>query len=356
MKILLDDGMQINKGTGIGKYSESLFFALKESEYVDVELLDAPKRLGLEEISRALYLKYINSIDFLNLTNEFDLVIFTNYVMPMRKLGCTTAVVVHDLVAFDLPDTLPLAYCIYNRLAIKHAMRNSDYVFTVSNDMALRMSKRFKNTHAGIIAAWPGLVGNIHPVDSCENYEDEHLGSQVGNKFFLFVSTVEKRKNVEQVIRAFAKLIKTEAMAADYKLVLAGRPGFGYSDILTLTRSYDISDRVVFTGYVSNSDCNLLYNNANAFVFPTSYEGFGFAQLECMACHTPIILSDIPVNREISRDYGIYFDLTSDDSLVEQMKKVVTGEIDYSHLSALADEYLQDFSWDELAKKYVEII
>lgn len=356
MKILLDDGMQIAKGTGIGRYSESLFDALSLIEHVQAELLNVAKRLGLREINRAQYLNYINSTEFVEYANEFDLVIFTNYVMPIRRLQVKTVVVVHDLVAFDLPATLPFVYCLYNRLAIRYAMSNANYVFTVSNDMANRISQRFRNAKANVIPAWPGVVGNIGHIASGQEYEDEDLAAQVGEKFFLFVSTVEKRKNVEQVIRAFAKLISSEDMAVHYKLVLAGRPGFGYEDIVSLANACGINDHVVFAGYVSNNDCNLLYNHAEAFVFPTSYEGFGFAQLECMACHTPIILSDIPVNREISRDYGMFFDLTSDESLVMQMKRVVSGAIDRPRLSKLADEYLRDFSWETLARQYVESV
>lgn len=349
MKILLDDGMQISRGTGIGKYSASLYSAFCRRSDVEIELFDIEKFSQEDHISRVDYLRAINSSEFARFADQFDLVIFTNYVMPYRKLRAKVVVVVHDLVAFDYPETLPLAYCIYNRVSIKHAMKNADYVCTVSQTMAERICSKFRRVKAKVVFAWPGLVGNIKPIDGVATFDDSELANVVGDQFFLFVSTVEKRKNVEQVIRAFAALKASCFAAGDYKLVIVGRPGYGYSNIVALVRDLDMEDSIVFTGYVSDNDCNLLYNRAQAFVFPSSYEGFGFAQLECMACHLPIILSDIPVNREISRGYGLFFDLSSDDSLMRQMKKVVDGEIDIKRMQALADSYLADFSWDHLS-------
>ena len=91
-------------------------------------------------------------------------------------------------------------------------------------------------------------------------------------------------------------------------------------------------------------------------MFPTVYEGFGFAQIECMSVGLPIILSDIPINREISRDYGLFFDLKDEDSLIRRMIDVVNGDVDRNRLSEIAERYLPDFNWDAIAEQYMNLI
>ena len=91
-------------------------------------------------------------------------------------------------------------------------------------------------------------------------------------------------------------------------------------------------------------------------MFPTVYEGFGFAQIECMSVGLPIILSDIPTNREISRDYGLYFNLKDEDSLIRGMSDVVNDRVDRKKLTEIATRYLPDFSWDAIAEQYVRCV
>lgn len=350
MRILLDDGMQIAKGTGIGKYSENLLIALRNFPGVEVEHFDAAAFLGEQKISRLKYLKCINSRSFVNFAEKFDVCIFTNYVIPIRRLHVKTIAVVHDLVAFDMPETLPPVYRIYNRAAIRLALMKADLIITVSKTMASEIKKRFPNNASKVSFAWPGVVSNIHREKERTEYDDPALAELAQHPFFLFVSTIERRKNVEFVIEAFAELHENCKEARSYMLVLAGRPGYGFERIKRTARNLGVENYVLFTGYVSNGDCNRLYNSAAAFVFPTSYEGFGFAQLECMECGLPILLSDIPVNREISRSYGIYFSLESTEELVSGMLSIVGNEVDRDFLTGISEEYLKDFSWAETAR------
>lgn len=145
-------------------------------------------------------------------------------------------------------------------------------------------------------------------------------------------------------------------LAKDYKMVFAGRLGYGGEKFIAEARKSNYGNDILFTGYVSDSDLNRLYNEASAFVFPTVYEGFGFAQIECMSVGLPIILSDIPINREISRDYGLFFDLKDEDSLIRRMVDVVNGDVDRNRLSEIAERYLPDFNWDAIAEQYMNLI
>ena len=136
---------------------------------------------------------------------------------------------------------------------------------------------------------------------------------------------------------------------------MAGRPGFGFDDIEKAAGETGLGSDVVFTGYVSDNDCANLYRDARALVFPSMYEGFGSIQNECMSMGLPIVLSDIPTNREVSRDYGVYFDLGDVDGLARALGEAsdLRGS---ERLSSLADRYLGEFSWECVAELYLGVV
>lgn len=356
MKILMDDGMQIQLGTGIGKYSKYLYDAMSRNG-CDISLVKEAKRTGNRMKDRFAYIKYINSKQFQRDVEGYDVVLFTNYTMPIRKDKRTKYITaVPDMVAFLYPETLPPFYRYYNQIMIRNTVKRADLVFTISKSVEKEIVQKFPDCKERIRTTWLGLYDGICPLDYYEPYGNEKLVGIDDTPFFLFVSTVEKRKNVGLVIDAFLKLKQESPEADDYKLVIAGRPGYGYDEFVEMVERSDYSQDVVFTGYITDSDCNRLYNHATAFVFPTVYEGFGFAQIECMRCHLPIILSDIPTNREISRDYGEFFQLKHPETLMQKMQLFVNDEYDYETKNKLADQYIGSFDWNKIAEQYMVYI
>lgn len=356
MKILMDDGMQIQLGTGIGKYSKYLYEALKAIG-CDIKLVNGVKRTGSKSKDRLSYIKYINSAQFQKDVASYDAVLFTNYTIPFRHNKSVKYIAaIPDMVAFLYPETLPTFYRCYNQVMIRNSIKKADLIFTISNSVEKEILEKFPECRSRIRTTWLGLYDGIKPLKSYEPYANEKLEGIDEFPYFLFVSTVEKRKNVGLVIEAFLKVKERSQNAADYKLVIAGRPGYGYDEFVKTVEQSKFAKDVIFTGYISDSDCNRLYNHAKAFVFPTVYEGFGFAQIECMKCHLPIILSDIPTNREISREYGVFFDLKNVQSLIDKMMLFVNDEYDYENRALLADKYMEDFDWLKIAKQYERYI
>lgn len=352
MKILIDDGMQIQVGTGIGKYSMYLLNELKKIPNVYVDLVEYKENIDTRIKARIRYIKYINSRSFSNLLQNYDTVHFTNYAMPFRKeKGIKYVVTVHDLVAYLYPKKLPIFYRIYNRIMIRNAVYRADVVITVSDSVQKEIMMQFPKAKAEIVTIYNGIFNGVQPLDKYPEFDNKSLTELKDKKFFLFVGTVEKRKNVGIVIEAFIKLKDHNEVAKDYKLVLAGRPGFGFDGFSKASNLSRWKDDIIFTGYISDSDCNRLYNSAVAFVFPSIYEGFGVPQLECMKCHLPIILSDIPTNREISGKYGEFFSLGDIDGLVGKMKLFVQGDYKMNDQLEWADKHLEKFSWDIIAKQ-----
>lgn len=354
LRILIDDGNQIKLGTGIGKYSLYLYNAMRDNGY-DVSLVKQEKKTDGRLKDRLNYLKYINSKGYMEELQKYDVVLYTNYAMPIRKNKITKYVTaIPDMVSFLHPETLPTMYRYYNRFMIQNTVKKADLIFTISKSVEREIISIFPHCKKRIRTTWLGLYDGIHPLSNYNEYENPLLKEIDGYDYFLFVSTVEKRKNVGFVLDAFINLKKLYPKARTYKFVIAGRPGFGYKEFVQKANDSGVSDDIIFAGYTSDSDCNRLYNHAKAFVFPTLYEGFGFAQIECMKCHLPIILSNIPTNLEISRGYGEYFDLNDINTLVEKMLVFVNDQYDYNGKNKLADQYLEDFQWNKIAKQYLK--
>ncbi len=359
MKILIDDGMQIDIGTGIGKYTQYLYkYMKKNNDLFDVSLSNnkifSKKN---RKLNRIKYIFKINSKQYQEELNNYDYVWFTNYIIPFRKnKSCKYIVTIHDLVAFLYPETLPFLYRIYIRFMIKYSLKKANYIFTVSETAKNEIIKNFSYCKDKVFLLYPGLYDDIYNTKRLEEYDNENLKDIDNYPFFLLISTVEKRKNVGMVIDAFIKLKSENKESNKYKLVIAGRPGYGYQDFINKVRLSNYSEDIIFTGYISNKDCNHLYNKAKAFIFPTVYEGFGCAQIECMECNLPIILSDIQTNKEISKDYGEYFNLDDINTLISKMLIFVNGKYDYISKQKKAKEYLKEFNWEKNVKKIPMIL
>lgn len=356
MRILIDDGMQIRQGTGIGKYSENLYQSLSENDGLQVEKGIYEPSYGSSSYERLKYMLYINSRSYRNLIKKFNIVHYTNYAMPFFKVKRIKYVVtIHDLVSYIYPKTLPSSYRLYSRFIIRHSFKYADKIITVSNSVKDEMKQIFPQYAEKVEVIYPGINKEIENKCIDIGYHNVLLEKISNTSYFLFVGTIEERKNIKIVIDAFITLKETTHEANDYKLLLAGKPGYGFDKILEQINSSPCKEDIIITGYLVDTDCKCLYMSAKAFVFPSIYEGFGSPQIECMYMSIPTILSDIKTNREISKGYGIYFDLKDVNSLTKAMASILEGKYDYTLHESLAKSYLQNFSWKKIACEYLKL-
>lgn len=347
MKILLDDGLQLNQATGIGSYAKYLGDALEALPDTAVTRENfTPKKK--RSLSRLSYLRYLNSAAYRKWLEGFDVVHYANYALPRRHPKKTLiAVTVHDLTAFSHPETLPRAYAAYNRLMVHRAMTRADMIFTVSNAMRTEIIARFPKATDKVVGVYPGHYTAATSDMIPAVYENEALTGLEKRKFFLFIGTLEKRKNVAELVAAYNLLQKTCPTAKDFALVLAGRHGFGADEVIkSVLNAPDTAD-IRMPGFVSNADRKKLLSEATALIFPSLYEGFGSPQTEAMAAGLPLILSDIPTNREVSGVYGSYYPLGDESALAALLRKAVEGKLKADPTAAR--DRLARFDWQRSA-------
>ena len=346
MKILVDNGLQGGVGTGIDSYSRALADALAALEDTDVsEESITPK--GDRRLARLAYLSHLDSPTYQTHIVNYDVVHYTNYAVP-RKMPKNTvcAVTVHDLAAFSHKKTLPHAYAVYNRHIVRRAMKRADVIFTVSDAIKAEIEARFPRAASRVVRVYPGHYENATAKITPRVYESEVLKGLEKRCFFLFIGTLERRKNLTQLIEAYLRL-KQSCEGLTMPLVLAGRPGFGFEEIEALIKSAPEGTDIRLPGYISEEDRQKLYGEAAAFIFPSVYEGFGSPQTECMSSALPLLASDIPTNREVSGSFATYFPVGDVDTLANLLRDAARGSLTVN--KRLATERLSRFAWQNAA-------
>lgn len=170
------------------------------------------------------------------------------------------------------------------------------------------------------------------------------------NKFVLFVGTLEPRKNIPNLIKAFAMLKRT-----DYQLVIAGKKGWKYADIFKLVEDRGLNDRIRFIGYIGDEELPELYSAADLFVYPSLYEGFGLPPLEAMACGTPVIVSNRSSLPEVVGDAGILVDPEEIDDIAGAMERLLQKTSLREELSGRGLQQAGKFSWQRCARETMSL-
>ena len=168
--------------------------------------------------------------------------------------------------------------------------------------------------------------------------------------YVLCVSTLHPHKNIDGLIRAYAKAKR------DYRLVLAGMRGFATARIEALIDELNVRGSVELTGWLSRPDLLRLYARARAFVYPSTFEGFGMPVSEALAAGIPVACSKIPPLREVAGDAALYFDPLDESSLAGALDRIVSDEHLRCKLSAAGPVRARTFTWERAARETLDCL
>jgi glycosyltransferase involved in cell wall biosynthesis len=163
--------------------------------------------------------------------------------------------------------------------------------------------------------------------------------------FVLCVSTLHPHKNLDRLIRAYARRKR------DWRLVIAGMRGFFADSLEALIAEAGVQDSVRLTGWIPRPELLQLYAKAQAFVYPSTFEGFGLPVLEAMAAGIPVACSDIPPLREVAGDAALFFDPLSEDAIEEALDRVAADDELRAKLAAAGPERARGFTWERAARE-----
>ena len=163
--------------------------------------------------------------------------------------------------------------------------------------------------------------------------------------FVLCVSTLHPHKNLERLIRAYARPKR------EWRLIIAGMRGFFADFLIKLIAELGLEDSVKLTGWIPREELLQLYAGARAFVYPSTFEGFGMPVLEAMAAGIPVACSDIPPLREVAGEAALFFDPLNDDAIATALDRIVSDAELRARLETAGPERARAFTWERAARE-----
>lgn len=279
---------------------------------------------------------------------ECDAYLATSSYLTQRWLKIPFAMVVYDLISFkDFAVPQRRAKAI-ERATLGPALQKAARILTISEATAQDLISLFPSTKGNSTVMSLAADDRFTATYSKSDLAAVRKKFQLTKPFVFFAGTLEPRKNLVQLIRAYAELPAT--LRGTYDLVLAGKKGWEYDSVFTAITQLGLSDQVHHLDYVSDDELAKLYAAAEVFCFPSLYEGFGLPVLEAMQSGTPVITSDLSSLPEVGGDAVVYVDPTSDQSLVTALQNVLTNPALRRKLKTAGLKRAKTYSWKRTAE------
>ncbi|MFH0989697.1 MAG: glycosyltransferase family 1 protein [bacterium] len=263
-------------------------------------------------------------------------------------------VTIHDLIAYLHPETFTAKMRLWQKLFVWNATKVSNLIIAVSESTKRDILHYFSYPAARITVVHNSVDEHFHPIKNVTGLNSIRDKYKLPQHFILYVGTIEPRKNVTSLARAYS--ILPEAIRSKYHLVLCGGLGWCSEAILSEIDALRLGNRLIRVGYVEQQDLPAIYNLAELFVYPPLYEGFGYPPLEAMACGIPTISSNTSSLPEVIGDAGILVNPTNYHEIAESMASILTNSDLHQRLAKLGRERAALFNWKKNALETLEVL
>lgn len=280
---------------------------------------------------------------------DLDILHDPNGIAPFLgpKHGAKRLVTIHDAFAFVHPETHNRLDNWRYRMLLPWASRRADTVMTDSAHSRRDLEQHLKIEAARINVIPCGLDPHFTPVADCAARQHILDRYRIVAPYLLYVGGINARKNIARLFEAFAQV---RADHPSVKLVIGGKRQWQTREIEATFERLALHDSVHFTGYVQDADLPSLYSAAEAFVFPSLYEGFGMPPLEAMACGAPVITSNVSSLPEVVGDAALTVDPYNIAELAGALRRVLADRELRSRLQQQGFVRARQFSWNRTAR------
>ena len=377
MLIGIDVSRTAETKTGLGSYAQSLVAAMarvdKTNEYLlypfvwdcfppNYEAAFCPQQANFKIARRRVPKRVIQRLwekasaadkgEIMG--GEPDVYFSPFHSVPQRnyqRLVC----VYHDISFRVHPEFSTQENIDHCEVSFARAVSNADHMVTVSH-----FSKKEMVEKMGVPADWISVTHEaadpmFQRIHGCQL--PGRIRKDIGepDQTILYVGSVEPRKNLATLIRAYDALVSRGKSKP--VLIIAGGSGWKNSDVYEEIDRRGLKDSVYFTGFVTDQELVQLYNASTIFVFPTIYEGFGLPVIEAMSCGTPVVTSRVSSIPEVGGDAVSYIDDPFDDeNLCKHMEEILSSPERQEDLAARGLTRAGTFTWERTASETLAIL
>jgi glycosyltransferase involved in cell wall biosynthesis len=244
----------------------------------------------------------------------------------------------------------------YNKWSTKYGLKYAKKIIAVSNFSKNEIIDFYKTIEKKITVVYHGYNKNLYKKINDQGIVKAKLKEYgIENDYLLYVGRLEKKKNIAKLIYAYA-IMREQHKDIAPKLVLVGNVGYGFDEIKYAISEFNLTDDVIITGWIPETDMQYFFNGALAFVFPSLYEGFGIPLLQAMACGTPIVASHTASIPEVEGDSALYFNPQDVNDMSRALASIITDQHLRSELIQKGLEHVKNFSWEKCAQDTLKVI
>jgi len=319
------------------------------NKHSHVRFIDKYTHIKSNVLRKGIFLPFCIRDSDMNLFHGLDHVGIP-FLYKAKK--CRYVVTIHDLITKIYPDKFTMKHKLIQNNLLPLILGKADKIIAVSNSTKNDIIKFYPEYIDKIKVIHEGVEPQFFPRNEKEIKEKLNR-YKIDFKYILLLGTLEPRKNILRAIDAFIKLKQNKDI--EEKLVIVGRKGWLYKEILERINEMSFSSDVVFPGFVEDDDLPFLYSGAEIFLYPSLYEGFGLPILEAMACGTPIITSEYSSLPEVAGNAAILIDSTKTEEIAKALERLSGNRGLREELRKKGLKRAENFSWEKTAEKTLKL-
>lgn len=275
-------------------------------------------------------------------TGKIDILHAPDFVLPPTR--SRALLTVHDLTFVLYPECFKPALRRYLSRAVPRSLPRASLVLADSYATRADLVQHMHVNAERVAVIYPGVTPQFRPLPAAIT---EPVRQRLGlpAQFLLFVGTLEPRKNLVRLLHAF------QPLSASLHLVIAGRKGWLYEPIFTTVEQSGLNRQVMFLDFVDDADLPALYNLAQAFVYPSLYEGFGIPVAEALACGIPVVTANVASLPEVAGDATVLVDPLDTRAITTGIEQALA---DAERLRAAGPQQAARFTWEESARALLD--
>jgi glycosyltransferase involved in cell wall biosynthesis len=268
---------------------------------------------------------------------------------------CPIVATIHDLAFEHLPQTFKRRSWMQLRLTVRHTARKAAQIITVSEYSRGDIVKTYGVAEERITVIPEAAPNHFAPVEDEKELQRVRHTYGIAGDYILSVGSIQPRKNLTRLVRAYARL-RTERPGVKLpKLVLVGKRAWLYGETLRAIEQSGVGDQIVLTDYVSDKDLPALYSGAICFVYPSYFEGFGLPPLEAMKCGVPVIVGNRTSLPEVVGDAALLVNPFDEVEIASALSALIDNSDLRDKLRVKGLKRANNFNWHDTAKRTLEV-